>query len=79
MTYQPKASMCMSCAKLHDNCTHLPFSAMPPMSKSKGRIIVKCTEHEHARQAASSQADRRAGSAWAHTRYAAVAIIDTTV
>ena len=49
MTHQPKASLCMACTRLHDNCTHLPFSTMPAMSKSKGRVIVRCTEFEHAR------------------------------
>lgn len=63
MNHQPKASICMACTRLHDNCSHLPFSTMPAMSKSKGRIIVRCTEFEHARPATQRQADRRAGSA----------------
>ena len=63
MTHQPKASLCIACTKLHDNCSHLPFSTMPAMSKSKGRVIVRCTEFEHARSATQRQADRRAGSA----------------
>jgi hypothetical protein len=49
MTHQPKGSMCMSCRHAFDDCSHLPFSTMPAISKSKGRIIVRCTEFEHAR------------------------------
>ncbi len=49
MTHQPKGSMCMSCRHTFDNCSHLPFSTMPAMSKSTGRVIVRCTEFEHAR------------------------------
>lgn len=63
MTHQPKGSMCMACPKLLDDCSHLPFSTMPAMSKSKGRIIVRCTEFKHARSATQRPPHRRAGSA----------------
>lgn len=63
MTHQPKGGMCMACRHTFDDCSHLPFSTMPAMSKSKGRVIVRCTEFEHARSATQRQADRRAGSA----------------
>ena len=59
MTHQPKASMCMTCTKLLDDCSHLPFSTMPAMSKSKGRVIVRCTEFEHARSATQRKANCR--------------------
>lgn len=63
MTHQPKGSICMACTKLHDNCSHLPFSTMPAMSKSKNRVIVRCTEFEHARSATQCPPHRRYGSA----------------
>lgn len=46
MSHQPKASMCMACTHLHENCARLPFSTMPAMSKSKGQVIVRCTEFQ---------------------------------
>jgi len=61
--HQPKGGMCMSCRHTFDNCSHLPFSTMPAMSKSKGRIIVRCTEFEHARSTTQRPPHRRAGSA----------------
>lgn len=63
MTHQPKGSMCMSCRHAFDDCSHLPFSTMPAMSKSKGRIIVRCTEFKHAQSTTQRPAHRRAGSA----------------
>jgi len=57
--YQPKSSMCMSCRHTFDNCSHLPFSTMPMMSKSAGRVIVRCTEFKHALSATQRQADSR--------------------
>ncbi|QHD50012.1 hypothetical protein CTT34_10075 [Vreelandella aquamarina] len=63
MTHQPKGSLCMACRHTFDDCSRLPFSTMPAMSKSKGRVIVRCTEFEHARPTSQRQADRRAGSA----------------
>lgn len=59
MTHQPKGSMCMSCRHTFDDCSRLPFSTMPAMSKSKSRTIVRCTEFEHARSATQRQADSR--------------------
>jgi len=49
MTHQPKGGMCMACRHTFDDCSRLPFSTMPAMSKSKSRVIVRCTEFEHAR------------------------------
>ena len=49
MTHQPKGSMCMSCRHTIDDCSHLPFSTMPTISKSQRRVIVRCTEFKHAR------------------------------
>ena len=60
MIHQPKGGMCMSCRHTFDNCSHLPFSTMPAMSKSKGRIIVRCTEFEHANRPTQRKADSRA-------------------
>lgn len=63
MTYQPRGSMCMACRHTFDNCSHLPFSTMPPMSKSKRRVIVRCTEFDHANQPTQRQADSCSGEA----------------
>lgn len=63
MIHQPKGSLCMACRHTFDNCSHLPFSTMPAMSKSKGRVIVRCTEFEHARSATQRPSHRRLGSA----------------
>ncbi len=51
MTHQPKGSMCMACQYALADCARLPFSTMPPMSKHKDRIIVRCTEFERVRPA----------------------------
>lgn len=63
MTHQPKGSLCMACRHTFDNCSHLPFSTMPAMSKSAGRVIVRWTEFEHARSATQRPPHRRPGSA----------------
>lgn len=46
MTYQPKGSMCAACLHKHQDCSHLPFDKMMPISKSTdlGCVIVRCTE-----------------------------------
>jgi len=63
MTHQPKGSLCMACRHTFDDCSHLPFSTMPAMSKSAGRVIVRCTEFEHARSATQRPPHRRDVSA----------------
>ena len=63
MTHQPKGSLCMACRHTFDDCSNLPFPTMPAMSKSKSRVIVRCTEFEHARSATQRPPHRRAGSA----------------
>ncbi len=59
MTHQPKGGMCMACRHTFDDCSNLPFNRMPAMSKSKSRVIVRCTEFQHAGSATQRQADRR--------------------
>lgn len=46
--YIPKGGMCSTCAKLHDDCGDLEFSAMPVISTVDGVHIVRCTEHVRA-------------------------------
>ena len=60
MTHYPKGTMCMACRHAIADCGHLPFSTMPPMSKCKRRVIVRCTEFEHANRPTQRQADSRA-------------------
>lgn len=68
MTYYPKDMMCMACRHAFADCGHLPFSTMPPMSKSKRRVIVSCTEFEHANRPTQRKADSSASEkAAAHT------------
>ena len=42
--YQPKGGACMSCEKLHADCSALDFKSMPVISATAGVKIVKCTE-----------------------------------
>ena len=46
MIHQPKGSMCAVCQHKYQDCSHLPFDTMNPISKSTDleRVIVKCTE-----------------------------------
>jgi hypothetical protein len=44
MTYQPKGSMCSVCKHKLEDCSKLPFNAMPAMNKSNGVTVVRCTE-----------------------------------
>jgi hypothetical protein len=41
-TYQPKGSMCASCAKALENCSGLQFDKMQVMQRVNSVIIVKC-------------------------------------
>lgn len=45
MTHQPKGGQCTACRHALEDCSHLPFNQMPPMSKHKGVVIVRCTEY----------------------------------
>ena len=42
--YQPKGGMCGICVNRDDDCSHLPFKDMTPISKgdSDGIVIVRC-------------------------------------
>ena len=44
--YQPKGSMCLSCVKSSDDCSHLDFKSMQPIEQYEDTVIVKCTEYE---------------------------------
>lgn len=44
MNHQPKGGMCATCAHAHRNCSHLPFSTMPPLSNDGQTVIVRCTD-----------------------------------
>jgi hypothetical protein len=44
MACQPKGSMCSACKHKLEDCSALPFSAMPIMNKSGGVSVVRCTE-----------------------------------
>lgn len=44
--YYPKAGRCRSCAKLHSDCSRLPFNTMPVHSRSADSVVVICTEHQ---------------------------------
>lgn len=58
MTHYPKGSMCMACRHAIKDCSHLPFPTMPALSKCKHKVIVRCTEFEHANRPTQRQADR---------------------
>ena len=46
ITHYPNGGMCMSCTKLLDNCSHLPFCEMRVTKKDKdGCKMVLCTKH----------------------------------
>jgi len=50
MTHQPKGGMCATCAHARRNCSHLPFSTMPPLSRDGQTVIVRCTEFQRRAQ-----------------------------
>ena len=46
-THQPKAGLCMACAKRRHDCSGLPFATMPVLhTYSDGVTVVKCTAYE---------------------------------
>lgn len=46
-SFQPKATMCMACAKRQHDCSGLPFSKMPPLhTYDDGVTVVKCLAYE---------------------------------
>lgn len=49
LTYQPKGGMCAGCVRAHMDCSHLPFSDMPPICKpdAQGVVVVRCTHYEN--------------------------------
>lgn len=46
--YQPKGGMCMTCKKKTQDCSRLPFHAMPVIQATDFNSvrIVRCTHHE---------------------------------
>ena len=46
LEYQPKGGMCGICVNRDDDCSHLPFKDMTPISKGDrdGVVIVRCNE-----------------------------------
>ncbi|MBF57686.1 MAG: hypothetical protein CME80_08210 [Halomonas sp.] len=63
MTHYPKGSLCMACKHAIADCSHLPFSTMPILSKTDHHIIVRCTEFEHANRPTQRPPHRRDGGA----------------
>lgn len=52
MTHQPKGSMCCACTKQRDNCSGLPFAAMPVIKRyPDGTKAVKCQAFESSKGA----------------------------
>ncbi len=46
--FHPSGDMCMSCTKLYDNCSSLPFSNMKGIMETyEGHKVVKCTEYDY--------------------------------
>jgi len=46
--FHPSGDMCMSCTKLHDNCSGLKFNEMRiVLDTYEGHKVVKCSEHLH--------------------------------
>jgi hypothetical protein len=41
----PRAGMCLTCAKRDDDCSSLPFHAMPVICIYPDAVCVRCTEH----------------------------------
>lgn len=44
MTHYPKGGRCSACTKRLDNCSHLPFRAMPVHRQDGTDVVVICTE-----------------------------------
>jgi hypothetical protein len=42
--------MCTTCTHAHRDCSHLPFSTMPPLSNDKQTVIVRCTDFKRRAQ-----------------------------
>lgn len=42
----PRGEMCMSCTKLRDNCSHLPFNEMKVIGRDPEGFEVKCTSFD---------------------------------
>ena len=42
--HQPKGGMCAGCNKQNQDCSSLPFHAMPVIDKDGDTKIVRCTE-----------------------------------
>lgn len=47
MNYQPKGSMCATCADSQEDCSNLDFSKMTVHSSGGGAAIVICTAYEN--------------------------------
>ncbi len=47
ITHYPNGGKCVSCTKLYDNCSHLPFPEMRVIGKDKktGLLMVMCPEY----------------------------------
>ena len=48
ITHYPNGGKCISCKKLCDDCSSLPFSEMKAIGRDKktGLIMVNCTHYE---------------------------------
>lgn len=59
MNYYPKAGRCRGCAKLHDNCSALPFETMPVHRRDGQDVVVICTDFRQTNHGASLRAATR--------------------
>lgn len=55
-SYYPKAGRCRGCAKLHDDCSALPFETMPVHRRDGQHVVVICTEYRQANHGDSLRA-----------------------
>lgn len=61
-SFYPKGGMCVSCAHLARDCSHLDFAAMYPIKRNDDRTTaVRCSEFQRAAQHPSSAAAGRYG------------------
>ncbi|MCC3679187.1 hypothetical protein LLE81_00050 [Staphylococcus epidermidis] len=54
--YYPKAGRCRGCAKLHADCSALPFETMPVHRRDGQDVVVICTEYRQANHGDSLRA-----------------------
>lgn len=58
-SYHPKAGRCRGCAKLHADCSALPFETMPVHRRDGQDVVVICTEFRQTNHGASLKEQTR--------------------